>query len=262
MAKAYERIADDLRDRIRTGELRPGDRLPAETVLVEHYGKSLPTLRQALGLLQVEGLIEKQHGRGNFVRRPRTPVLRSNLRHQWEKDRVHEPVEERRQTGATEHDTGLEMDDLVFHAVYGEVEAGEELAKIFGVPVGTIMLERTYRTRYRAEEHPFSLVDSYLVRDVVGADPALLDAANEPWPGGTQSQLHAIGIEPDRVEERVLARPPAAEEAAELGLPPGTSLIVLSKTLYDTTGRVVEHSFVRLPGDRTEMTFVTQLERW
>jgi len=262
MAKAYERIADDLRDRIRTGELAPGDRLPSETVLVDRYGKSLPTLRQALGLLQAEGLIEKQHGRGNFVRRPRTPVQRTNVRHQWEKDRAREPEQQRRKTGATEHDTGLEVDDLVFQASYDLVEAGEELAEIFDVPVGTVMVERTYRTRYDAEDYPFSLVDSYLVRDVVAANPDLLDASNEPWPGGTQSQLHSIGIELDRIEERVLARPPSAEEAEELGLPPGTSLIILGKTSYDTAGRVVEHSFVRLPGDRTVMTFVTPLERW
>jgi len=262
MAKAYERIADDLRDRIRTGELAPGDRLPSETVLVDRYGKSLPTLRQALGLLQAEGLIEKQHGRGNFVRRPRTPVQRTNVRHQWEKDRAREPEQQRRKTGATEHDTGLEVDDLVFQASYDLVEAGEELAEIFDVPVGTVMVERTYRTRYDAEDYPFSLVDSYLVRDVVAANPDLLDASNEPWPGGTQSQLHSIGIELGRIEERVLARPPSAEEAEELGLPPGTSLIILGKTSYDTTGRVVEHSFVRLPGDRTVMTFVTPLERW
>jgi GntR family transcriptional regulator len=113
MAKAYERIADDLRRRIRAGELRPGDRLPAETAMVEEYGKSLPTLRQALGLLASEGLIEKQHGRGNFVRIPRTPVRRTNLRHQWEKDRARGPEEQRAQTGATEHDNGLVVDDLV-----------------------------------------------------------------------------------------------------------------------------------------------------
>jgi GntR family transcriptional regulator len=103
---------------------------------------------------------------------------------------------------------------------------------------------------------------SYLVRDVVAKNPELLDVANEPWPGGTQNQLHTLGIELDRIEERVSARPPTADEAAELGLPAGTALIVLGKTSYDTTGRVVEHSFVRLPGDRTEMTFVTPLERW
>jgi GntR family transcriptional regulator len=262
VAKAYEQIADDLRQRIRAGELVPGDRLPAETTLVEEYGKSLPTLRQALGLLQAEGLIEKQHGRGNFVRLARTPVLRTNLRHQWEKDRAREPEPQRKKTGATEHDTGLEISDLVFHAEYSEADADQELAEIFGVPAGTAMLERTYRTRYRAEDYPFSLVVSYLVRDVVAVNPDLLSAANEPWPGGTQNQLFTIGIELDRVEERVSARPPTAEESEELGLPPGTSVIVLGKTSYDTDGRVVEHSFVRLPGDRTEMTFTTPLERW
>jgi GntR family transcriptional regulator len=262
MAKAYERIADDLRHRIHAGELRPGDRLPPETTLVEQYGKSLPTLRQALGLLQTEGLIEKQHGRGNFVRQPRTPVFRTNLRHQWEKDRAREPEDERKATGATEHDTGLELDDLVFYAAYADIEADEELAEIFGVPAGTSMLQRTYRTRYSAEDHPFSLVVSYLVREVVAANPELLDAGNEPWPGGTQNQLFTIGIELDRIEERVSARPPTAEEAEELGLPPGTALIVLGKTSYDTAGRVVEHSFVRLPGDRTELNFTTPLERW
>ncbi|WP_328917886.1 MULTISPECIES: GntR family transcriptional regulator [unclassified Streptomyces] len=262
MAKAYERIADDLRQRIRAGELGPGDRLPSETALVDEYGKSLPTLRQALGLLQAEGLIEKQHGRGNFVRQPRTPVFRTNLRHQWEKNRAREPEQHRRKTGATEHDTGLDMGDLVFYAAYEQIEASQELAEIFDVPAGTAMVERTYRTRYRAESHPFSLVHSYLVRDMVAVNPDLLDAANEPWPGGTQNQLFTIGIELARIEEHVSARPPTAEESEELGLPPGTALIVLGKSSYDTTGRVVEHSFVRLPGDRTEMIFTTDLERW
>lgn len=262
MAKSYERIADDLRRRIHAGELRPGDRLPAETAMAEEYGKSLPTLRQALGLLQTEGLIEKQHGRGNFVRIPRTPVRRTNLRHQWEKDRAREPEGQRAQTGATEHDTGLAVDDLVFHASYRETKADEELAAAFDVPVGTTMLERTYRTRYRVESAPFSLVRSYLPRDLVAGNPALLDDSNEPWPGGTQNQLFTVGIELDRVEELVTARTPTADEAEELGLPPGTAVLLLRKTSYDTGGRVVEQSHVTLPGDRTEMLFTTPLERW
>jgi len=262
MAKAYERIANDLRQRIHAGDLGPGDRLPSESSLVETYGKSLPTLRQALGLLQAEGLIEKQHGRGNFVRRPRTPIQRTNLRHQWEKDRVRKPEPLRAQTGATEHDTGLELGDLVFFAAYREVEAEPDIAEVFGVAVGTVMLERTYRTRYREESFPFNLVRSYLVREVVAANPDLLDDTNEPWPGGTQSQLFTLGIELDRIEERFAARPPMADEAEELGLPPGTAVIILLKTSYDTEGRVVEHSEGTLPGDRTELLHTTYLERW
>lgn len=262
MAVAYERIADQLRASIRAGELRPGDRLPAETKLAERFKRSVPTIRDALRLLRDEGLIEKQHGRGNFVRRARTPAIRTNLRHQWEKNRALEPEEERRKTGSTEHDTGLHLDDLVFHASYREIKANEDLAEIFGVPEGTAIVERSYRTRHTAESAPFTLVTSHLVRDMVAGNPDLLDASNEPWPGGTQNQLHTVGIEFDHIEEHVTARPPTPEEAEELDLPPGTAVLVLRKKSYDVNDRVVEFSHVTMPGDRTEMIFVTQLERW
>jgi GntR family transcriptional regulator len=123
-------------------------------------------------------------------------------------------------------------------------------------------LERTYRTRYRAETSPFTLVHSYLVRATVAGNPKLLDSSNEPWPGGTQSQLHTVGIEIVRIDERVTARPPTSEEAEELGLPPGTAVLVLRKTSYDTDGRIVEISDVTMPGDRTELIFTTEMGRW
>ncbi|OAR24220.1 transcriptional regulator [Streptomyces sp. ERV7] len=262
MAVAYERIADELRQSIRTGELRPGDRLPPETKLAETYKRSVPTIRDALRLLRDEGLIEKQHGRGNFVRRPRTSALRDNARHQWEKDRARESMDERLQTGATEHDTGLKVNDLVFFAAYREIKAEKDLAEAFGVPEGTALLERSYRTRYAAESAPFSLVTSYIPRSLIEENPDLLDETKEPWPGGTQNQLHTVGIEVDRVEERVTARPPTPEEAEELELPPGTSVLILRKKSIDIDDRVVDVSDVTLPGDRTELLFTTPLERW
>lgn len=262
MAKAYERIADALRESIRAGDLSPGDRLPAETKLAEEHRRSVPTVRDALRLLQEEGLIEKLHGRGNFVRKARTTVLRTNDRHQWEKNRARAPEAKRLATGSTEHDTGLAVDDLVFHAAYHEIAADVEIGEALGVPEGTPLVERVYRTRYAAEKAPFNLVTSYLIRALVEANPALLDETREPWPGGTQSQLDTVGIELDRIEERVSARPPTPEEAEELELPPGTSVLLLRKTSFDTQNRVVEMSDVTLPGDRTEMLFTTSLERW
>ncbi|QEU93113.1 GntR family transcriptional regulator [Streptomyces kanamyceticus] len=262
MAKAYETIADKLREQIRAGQFRPGDRLPSEADLIESSGRSGPTVQQALRVLQAEGLIEKRHGVGTFVRRPRTLVQRDNARHQWEKSRAHEPETKRLETGSTEHDTGLEVNDLVFHASYRETEAPKEISDAMGVAEGTPLVERSYRTRYGAERSPFTLVTSYLVRSLVESNPDLLDDTKEPWPGGTMNQLSTVGIEIDRVEERVTARPPASEEAEELGLPPGTAVLVLRKTSYDIEGRAVEMSDVILPGDRTEMLFTTHLERW
>lgn len=262
MAKRYEQIADALRSEIRAGQIGPGERLSAETALAEQYRVSLPTIRQALGVLQAEGLVEKRHGRGNFVRKPRRKVERSNERHQWEKNRVLEPLEERLKTGATEHDTGLTVDDLVFGAVYREIEANDDLATAFRVPVGTRLVEREYQTRYRVEDAPFTLVRSYLVYDMVSSNPDLLDAGKEPWPGGTQSQLHTVGIELDHIVERITARPPTVEEAEALGLTAGVAVILLRKTSIDTSGRVVEVSDVTFPGDRTELLFTTPLDRW
>ncbi|MFI6093228.1 UTRA domain-containing protein [Streptomyces sp. NPDC051218] len=48
----------------------------------------------------------------------------------------------------------------------------------------------------------------------------------------------------------------------QLGLPPGTAVLVTRKSLYDTDNRLVEMSRATLPGDRTRMLFTTHLERW
>ncbi|MGW3625471.1 GntR family transcriptional regulator [Streptomyces sp. NPDC000880] len=262
MAKRYEKVSDDLRRKIAGGELAAGDRLTAETVLAAEYKVSLPTLRQALSALEAEGLIEKRHGRGNFVRQPRQRAERSNLRHQWEKDRARASLDVRGQTGATEHDTGLGIHQLAFHAEYRRIEASDDLAQALGLDPGTAVLERTYRTRSQEEGEPLNIARSYLPYELVAKNPDLLDETAEPWPGGTQNQLHTVGIELDRIEETITARPPTIEESEELGIGPGVSVMEVRKTCYDITGRVVEVADVVLPGDRYKVTCTTPLERW
>ena len=64
----YGWLAASLRARITQGEWVPGTALPAEAALAREHGVALGTLRQALALLVAEGLLERQHGRGTFVR--------------------------------------------------------------------------------------------------------------------------------------------------------------------------------------------------
>jgi DNA-binding transcriptional regulator YhcF (GntR family) len=52
-----QEIADTLRDRIRGGELRPGERLPTQAELAEEFGVERGTVRQALRALQEDGLL-------------------------------------------------------------------------------------------------------------------------------------------------------------------------------------------------------------
>jgi len=71
----YKQVADALRESIRNGQLRAGEPLPSETQLTARYGVSRNSVRTAMGLLRVEGLVTTQHGRGSFVRQ-RRPLQR------------------------------------------------------------------------------------------------------------------------------------------------------------------------------------------
>jgi GntR family transcriptional regulator len=63
----YYRIEKHLRDRIKSGDLKPGDPIPPESQFAQEFGISRMTVRQALSRLVFEGLIERQRGRGSFV---------------------------------------------------------------------------------------------------------------------------------------------------------------------------------------------------
>lgn len=75
MPRRHHDIAEDLRHQITTGSIKPGERLPSEVGLAAVYKVSTVTLRRALAVLQGEGLVEKIHGKGNFVRRPRRKIM-------------------------------------------------------------------------------------------------------------------------------------------------------------------------------------------
>ncbi|MFK0152772.1 FadR/GntR family transcriptional regulator [Streptomyces sp. NPDC090493] len=62
-----DQIVDDLRERILSGELPNGSRLPAERDLAERYGVSGSTVREAVRVLATVGLVSVRHGAGTFV---------------------------------------------------------------------------------------------------------------------------------------------------------------------------------------------------
>jgi GntR family transcriptional regulator, transcriptional repressor for pyruvate dehydrogenase complex len=62
-----EQIVRQLVGLVRSGQLKPGDRLPAERTLAEEFGVGRPTLREALRALQLLGILDIRHGGGVFV---------------------------------------------------------------------------------------------------------------------------------------------------------------------------------------------------
>lgn len=69
-------VAGELRRRIASGELQPGDRLPPEDGLMQEFDLARTTLREALRVLESEGLITVQRGRNGGPRVTRPPVDR------------------------------------------------------------------------------------------------------------------------------------------------------------------------------------------
>ncbi|MFF4831558.1 winged helix-turn-helix domain-containing protein [Streptomyces sp. NPDC001315] len=63
----FEVIAETLRERIRSGELRPGDALPTQAVLMREFGAASLTVQKAMALLKQEGWAVSRPGKGAFV---------------------------------------------------------------------------------------------------------------------------------------------------------------------------------------------------
>jgi DNA-binding FadR family transcriptional regulator len=70
--KTAEVVANQIRQRIIRGELKEGDALPQETELTLQFRISRPTLREALRILESDGLLDISRGtrRGALIRRP------------------------------------------------------------------------------------------------------------------------------------------------------------------------------------------------
>ncbi|QDT86950.1 GntR family transcriptional regulator [Gimesia chilikensis] len=63
----YERIGEHLKRQIREGQILPGTALPSEQQLASLFDSARSTVRQAMGLLEREGLVSRVQGKGTFV---------------------------------------------------------------------------------------------------------------------------------------------------------------------------------------------------
>lgn len=228
----YRRIADDLRGRIQSGDLPPGMVLPAARELIEQYGTSKTTVERALTTLRTEGLIESAQGRDTRVRK--RPTVRRISSERYKVD-LGPQTADRPATSFT-RDQNISWEEYRLDRTYTWIEADERLAELFGVEVGTRVLDR--RFVFYAKGVPSQMSRPCLLASDVEGTP-VDDPANEPWPGGTIAQLRSIGIEVDDITESVTARMPTAEEAQTLRMGPGVPVLAITRRML-AGGRVVE----------------------
>jgi len=237
------RIAGELRRAILDGELVPGQRLPSERELASKHGTARNTARQAIAILQAEGLVDAQHGRGVFVRQPRMFLRVAHDRY----------ARHHRDAGRPPFRTEAEAQGLVPRVevrAIQQVPAPDWVAGQLTLGAGELVLRR--RNRYLADEEPVELADTYVPLMIADGTSLMHEV---PAVGGIYAALEQLGHRLARIDEQVTARMPLAEETEALALMAGVPVLELRHTSYDERGIAFEVTHSILPADRNALTF-------
>lgn len=227
------RIADDLRIQIKSGALRPGERLPGLPDLVATYGVSMNTVRQAIAKLRQEGLIISKQGRGNFVRTA-LPVRRHGI------ERYSRSVWGGARPKALLEAEGSQQGRRVEQATETEIAPAPAFAaERLGVPEGEPVHVRRRVTRLDGVINQSA--DSYFTLAAGEQSPALVAGEGK---GGHIARINAVSPVLE-VQEEISARMPTGPEAARLGdIPEGTPVLEVIRTYHTEAGPLDVTRFV------------------
>jgi len=220
----YFQIAQNLKQAIEDGTLKPGERLDNELDLTERLGVSRPTVRQAVQRLVEQGLVVRRRGLGTVVVAPR--VLRSVALTSLYDDLTA---------------NGRHPATTVLAAC--EIEADDELASVLALPVGTAVLS-VERLRL-ADGAPLAIMHNYLPAGLLKGRPE--DVLEK---SGLYELLRRQGVELHAGEQLIGARHATAHEAKLLQAPRTAAVLTMTRTTFDSTGRPVEHGSHAYLADR------------
>jgi GntR family transcriptional regulator len=240
----YRRIAEDLRTRIDSGDLAPGDQVPSENELIAIYGVARATVRNAIASLRASGLVITSRGKGTTVRattpassatggvltfdpkivRPRRGKASSGQFVTWDQQdwtEVEEPARYRTDAGRYAEALDLMAPEPVFvlerHLLHA---SGAHATQRIFIPFRTL------------DEVPALEADPF----VPPADlyRAAADAGHDlNW------------------RDTITATMPTPDDAATLKVPDGVPLLVHTRITRDRDRQALFLEETRLPADRT-----------
>jgi GntR family transcriptional regulator len=197
---AYARIASDLRTRITSHDIKPGEHLPSELELREKYQASRNTVLDAIKMLKDEGLVETKPGQGWFATVRNVPFVNSI---DWEDETaIREAKAQGRKLRATP-------------PIVSRQDAPPEIADRLRVPRGTEMVVR--RQAWYLDEMSWKLQAVWCptARSHDGARRLLVA---EDIPEGVGNYLYGtLGLKPTGADFYFLPREPSLEEARFFG---------------------------------------------
>jgi GntR family transcriptional regulator len=215
-----------LRDRILSGALSFGARLPTENDLADRYAVSRVTVRRALGELERERLIERRRSAGTRVTHRRTPApVTADI-----SDMLANIADMARRTS---------VKLLAFDYVPATGAVAEALA------VGpNELLQRSIRVR-SVDRVPLSYLTTYIPENL-----ALTFTRQELAARPLLELLERAGVKVERARQRISAGLATPEVAAGLEVRAGSPLIELVRIVYDQSDRAVQHLHALYRPDR------------
>lgn len=226
----YYQLATLLREQILSGHYSPGERLPTEANLVEDYGVSRITVRQALKSLEEEHLIQRSAGRGTFV-----------------SDEISSP-ERLRMNGSLDDLISMGVATSVKLVDLREVAASADDRKIFGLREGSRVVQCT-RLRY-THDHPFSYIVNRL--------PAHIAESFDEHDWENVSILRffeeKLGLDLKEAEQTVGATLADAVLAKILDTRVGAPLLSVDRVVYSRAWDAVERVHTYYRGDVYSLT--------
>jgi GntR family transcriptional regulator len=250
MASArYREIADDLRRRISEGEWPPGENLPRQEDLAEHYGVSRNAVARAVAELENDGLVWAVPRRGTIVRpSKRRRIVRGNV----VKRNTRHVIGGSPATGGYSFPAAA-GDELWVHHIpptaTTEAIAGR-VALLLNVPEDSEVLRRR-RVTGPPNEPPFQISDSWIHPRGVTDAPQVAEQGTGP--GGWLDRLEEAGHGPLEWMEIHRGRLPDQDEAALLQIPTGLPVQEIVRVGFSAKdGKAVEVTQIVIPSDRVE----------
>ncbi|MDR3389407.1 MAG: GntR family transcriptional regulator [Rudaea sp.] len=220
-----------LRDRIMSGALGFGARLPNENDLALAHGVSRVTVRRALSELQSEHLIERRRSAGtHVVYRAQTARMNADI------------------SGVLANLADMGRSTKVQLLSFAYVPANGPAAEALGASDHEL-LQRSVRVR-SVDGLPFSYLLAH-VPERIGVTFSCRELADRPL----LALLERSGVKVERAAQRISACLAAPDVARALGVKTGSPLIELVRTVFDRDGRGVEHLHALYRPDRYGFEF-------
>ena len=241
----YRSIAEDLRRQIEAGDLRPGQQLPTEIELREHYNASRNTIRDAIKLLVTRGLIETRPGQGTFVVETIIPFV-TILTGDPETENVGEGDTYIKEVTARRRRPTFTLPEVGIHQAGSPVPATGELQ----LPEGTPVVSR-HQQRY-IDDIPWSLQTSFYPLEFISKGATQLLMAQDIPEGAVNYLAAAIGVRQVSYRDWITARLPDDNEQRFFGIGHDLTVFEIFRTAFDQNQTPMRLTVTVFPTDRNQ----------